>query len=171
METGKCQINKIIRFLSNIRDVTYYKELRTRMNLYISWLKNVNSDSELYCIQHMEYIIDAKNFFKYPSVYLSEFIDTYDDWMKMRYSLAREYESKETHLNLEKYCQQFVLYLELLLRIMYKKLLENTIEKQLIINRLLQNKRCFDLRNEIKMYLFDDASIVYDRLFNEIKSN
>ena len=54
---------------------------------------------------------------------------------------------------------------------MYKKLLENTIEKQLIINRLLQNKRCFDLRNEIKMYLFDDASIVYDRLFNEIKSN
>lgn len=169
MDENKRQINKIIRFLSEIRDITYYKQLRTQMNLYICFLKNLNTDDQLYSIQNIDHIIDIKNFFKYPDVYLFEFIDTYDDWMRMRYSLARTCENEVIHINLEKYCREFVLYLELILHIIYKKMTENTIEKQLIINKILNKKKCFDLRHEIKNYLFDDASLLYDRLFNEIK--
>ena len=50
------------------------------------------------------------------------------------------------------------------------------VEKQVTINKLLDNKRCFDLRDEIKNYIFGD--VVYtlsrkkkDNLIKSLKNN
>ena len=157
----------MINFLTNIKEVTYYEDIRSYTDCHINWLLNLSSDIELFNIQSSKYIIDLKNFFKYPTESLSEFIETYDDWMKMRYSLARTYKSKDLYLNLEQYCEQFVLYLERVLSAVYKNIIEKTIEKQLIINRLLNKKFCFDLRHEVKSYLYNDSSIIYESFFNQ----
>lgn len=145
----------------------YHEEIRVFMDYHINWLSKLNNDTELFASQNFDYIIDLKNFFKYPTQFFSEFIETYDDFMKMRFSLARNYESVETHLNMEKFCYQFVLYLEKILEFNYKIITEKTFEKQLIINRLFNKKRCFDLRHEVKSYLFNDSSVIYDSFFNK----
>lgn len=146
----------------------YHQELITYMDYHINWLSNLNNDINLLSIKNSDSIIELKNFFKYPTESFSEFIETYDDYMKMRYSLARIYERKEIYLTLEEYCKHFVLCLENVLSIIYNKMIEKTIEKQLIINSLLNNKRSFDLRNEVKSYLFNNSLPIYDRFFNKI---
>lgn len=145
----------------------YYEDIRVFMDNHINWLSKLNQDIELFASQNFNSIIDLKNFFKYPNQFFGEFIETYDDYMKMRYSLARNCETRDIHINMEQYCRQFVLYLEKILRFNYKIMTEKTFEKQLIINRLFNKKHCFDLRDEVKSYLFNDSTVIYDSFFNE----
>jgi len=167
MEANTARVKKMIKFLSTIKQLMYYDQIRVYMDYHIKWLLNVKSDIELLYTQNIDNIIDLKNFFKYPNEFFSEFIETYDDWMKMRYSLARTNKTGEIHINLEQYCRQFVVYLELILGCIYSKMTEKTIEKQMIINKLLNINKCFDLREEIKLYLFDDALVLHERFFNQ----
>ena len=44
---------------------------------------------------------------------------------------------------------------------------EKAIEKQLILNRLFDKNRCFDLRHDVKSYLFNDSSNIYNSFFNQ----
>lgn len=146
----------------------------------IEWLSSLSSDEELYSPQAKNHIIRIKNFLKYPEEQLDALGMAYSDnyYDTKRAFICKIQNHDENYLvnyysgaSLSNFFTNIVRKLDNILQSMYISMKENTIEKQLIINRLLNNQKCFDIRYEVKDYMFDNAYHVHDKLFsNEIKT-
>ena len=171
--SDKIQVNK---FSSSIR--TELMDIIKTFSIYASsldlvrlldnhytWLYYLNSDQDLYHPKNKEKVAELKNFLKYPEKHFEVLIDFMDEYIQIRRSFNKTFDDNKWH-EMDDYFTETVSKLEECLQVIYTQMKENTFETQIIINNLLNKKRCFDLRDEVKKYIYTNKMFVEGLLFN-----
>jgi len=141
------------------------RDLVRLLDNHYTWLYYLNSDQDLYHPKNKEKVAELKNFLKYPEKHFEVLIDFMDEYIQIRRSFNKTFDDNKRH-EMDDYFTETVSKLEECLQVIYTQMKENTFETQIIINNLLNKKCCFDLRDEVKKYIFTNKMFVEDLLFN-----
>lgn len=175
MQSNRKCVETLVDILETFSVHNYVVDVYLKPSLL--WLNALSIDEDLYEPRTKDQVIRVKNFLKNTEEQMDAMGLTIDQsYYNILWAFVNKMQSDDDRYphwkyyrgcSLENFFTEIVLKLEDILEEIYIRSKEKTIEKQLIIHKLLENKKCFDIRYQLKDYIFDDANKLHEEILDQ----